>query len=104
MQTVEKKAKKHIYNDSILEILGLPGSCMTNIGHFRATAKLLEASGESIPTRLWLAPPAKMDEQQLMEEGVYNIYAGVGAHTEMPGCSLGCCVYSPLYFTPTNCS
>ncbi|MES9973521.1 MAG: bifunctional aconitate hydratase 2/2-methylisocitrate dehydratase, partial [Candidatus Thiodiazotropha sp.] len=51
------------------------GSCMTNIGHFRATAKLLEASGESIPTRLWLAPPTKMDEQQLMEEGVYNIYA-----------------------------
>ncbi|MCG8489342.1 MAG: bifunctional aconitate hydratase 2/2-methylisocitrate dehydratase [Chromatiales bacterium] len=64
------------------------GSCMTNIGHFRATAKLLEASGASIPTRLWLAPPTKMDEQQLMEEGVYNIYAGAGARTEMPGCSL----------------
>jgi aconitate hydratase 2/2-methylisocitrate dehydratase len=64
------------------------GSCMTNIGHFRATAKLLEASGESILTRLWLAPPTKMDEQQLMEEGVYNIYASAGARTEMPGCSL----------------
>jgi aconitate hydratase 2/2-methylisocitrate dehydratase len=64
------------------------GSCMTNIGHFRATAKLLEASGESIPTRLWLAPPTKMDEQQLMEEGVYNIYASAGARTEMPVCSL----------------
>ncbi|MBW9259756.1 MAG: bifunctional aconitate hydratase 2/2-methylisocitrate dehydratase [Candidatus Thiodiazotropha sp. (ex. Lucinisca nassula)] len=64
------------------------GSCMTNIGHFRATAKLLEASGESIPTRLWLAPPTKMDEQQLMEEGVYNVYASAGARTEMPGCSL----------------
>ncbi|MCU7830441.1 MAG: bifunctional aconitate hydratase 2/2-methylisocitrate dehydratase [Candidatus Thiodiazotropha sp. (ex Myrtea sp. 'scaly one' KF741663)] len=64
------------------------GSCMTNIGHFRATAKLLEASGESIPTRLWIAPPTKMDEQQLMEEGVYNIYASAGARTEMPGCSL----------------
>ncbi|PVV05910.1 MAG: bifunctional aconitate hydratase 2/2-methylisocitrate dehydratase [gamma proteobacterium symbiont of Ctena orbiculata] len=64
------------------------GSCMTNIGHFRATAKLLESSGESIPTRLWLAPPTKMDEQQLMEEGVYNIYASAGARTEMPGCSL----------------
>ncbi len=64
------------------------GSCMTNIGHFRATAKLLEASGETIPTRLWIAPPTKMDEQQLMEEGVYNIYAGAGARTEMPGCSL----------------
>ncbi|MBT2968890.1 MAG: bifunctional aconitate hydratase 2/2-methylisocitrate dehydratase [Candidatus Thiodiazotropha sp. (ex Ctena orbiculata)] len=64
------------------------GSCMTNIGHFRATAKLLQASGETIPTRLWLAPPTKMDEQQLMEEGVYNIYASAGARTEMPGCSL----------------
>jgi aconitate hydratase 2/2-methylisocitrate dehydratase len=64
------------------------GSCMTNIGHFRATAKLLEASGETIPTRLWLAPPTKMDEQQLMQEGVYNVYAGAGARTEMPGCSL----------------
>jgi aconitate hydratase 2/2-methylisocitrate dehydratase len=64
------------------------GSCMTNIGHFRAAAKLLEASGESIPTRLWLAPPTKMDEAQLMEEGHYNIYAGAGARTEMPGCSL----------------
>ena len=69
---------------------------MTNIGHFHATAKLLEASGTTIPARLWLAPPTKMDEQQLMEEGVYNImeegvyniYAGAGARTEMPGCSL----------------
>jgi aconitate hydratase 2/2-methylisocitrate dehydratase len=64
------------------------GSCMTNIGHFRAAAKLLEASGESIPTRLWIAPPTKMDEAQLMQEGIYNIYAGSGARTEMPGCSL----------------
>jgi len=64
------------------------GSCMTNIGHFRAAAKLLEASGETIPTRLWIAPPTKMDEQQLMEEGLYNIYASSGARTEMPGCSL----------------
>ncbi|MGD8910722.1 MAG: bifunctional aconitate hydratase 2/2-methylisocitrate dehydratase [Chromatiales bacterium] len=64
------------------------GSCMTNIGHFRAAAKLLEASGETIPTRLWLAPPTKMDEAQLMEEGHYNVYAGAGARTEMPGCSL----------------
>ncbi len=64
------------------------GSCMTNIGHFRAAAKLLEASGESIPTRLWIAPPTKMDEAQLMEEGIYNIYASSGARTEMPGCSL----------------
>jgi aconitate hydratase 2 / 2-methylisocitrate dehydratase len=48
----------------------------------------LEASGESIPTRLWIAPPTKMDEAQLMEEGIYNIYASAGARTEMPGCSL----------------
>ncbi len=64
------------------------GSCMTNIGHFRAAGKLLQAAGETIPGRLWLAPPTKMDEQQLREEGYYNIYAGSGARTEMPGCSL----------------
>jgi aconitate hydratase 2/2-methylisocitrate dehydratase len=51
-------------------------------------AKLLEASDESIPPHLWLATPTKMDEQQLMEEGVYNIYASAGARTKMPGCSL----------------
>ena len=64
------------------------GSCMTNIGHFRAAGKLLQAAGETIPTRLWIAPPTKMDEHQLMEEGYYNIYATSGARTEMPGCSL----------------
>ena len=64
------------------------GSCMTNIGHFRAAAKILEAADGVIPTRLWIAPPTKMDEQQLMEEGIYNIYASSGARTEMPGCSL----------------
>ncbi len=64
------------------------GSCMTNIGHFRATGKLLQSAREVIPTRLWIAPPTKMDEQQLMEEGHYNIYAASGARTEMPGCSL----------------
>ena len=64
------------------------GSCMTNVGHFRAAAKLLESAGGVIPTRLWVAPPTKMDEQQLMEEGIYNIFAASGARTEMPGCSL----------------
>ena len=64
------------------------GSCMTNIGHFRAAGKLLQSAGEVIPTRLWIAPPTKMDEQQLMDEGYYNIYAQAGARTEMPGCSL----------------
>ncbi len=64
------------------------GSCMTNIGHFRAAGKLLQAAGEVIPARLWIAPPTRMDEAQLMEEGIYNIYASAGARTEMPGCSL----------------
>ncbi len=63
------------------------GSCMTNIGHYRAAGKLL-AKTSSIPTRLWIAPPTKMDEHQLMQEGYYNIYATAGARTEMPGCSL----------------
>lgn len=63
------------------------GSCMTNIGHFRAAAQLL-SKAKSIPTRLWISPPTKMDEHQLMEEGVYNIFAQAGARTEMPGCSL----------------
>jgi aconitate hydratase 2/2-methylisocitrate dehydratase len=63
------------------------GSCMTNIGHFRAAAQLL-SKASSIPTRLWISPPTKMDEHQLMEEGVYNVFAQAGARTEMPGCSL----------------
>lgn len=63
------------------------GSCMTNIGHYRAAGRLLDKAG-SVPTRLWIAPPTKMDEHQLMEEGYYNIYGRVGARTEMPGCSL----------------
>jgi aconitate hydratase 2/2-methylisocitrate dehydratase len=65
------------------------GSCMTNIGHFRAAGKLLEqVEGGSLATRLWLAPPTKMDQHQLMAEGYYNIYGRAGARTEMPGCSL----------------
>jgi aconitate hydratase 2/2-methylisocitrate dehydratase len=64
------------------------GSCMTNIGHFRAAAKVLEQSKEGIPTRLWISPPTKMDQHQLTEEGVYNVFGTSGARTEMPGCSL----------------
>jgi len=63
------------------------GSCMTNIGHFRAAAQMLGQS-DSIPTRLWITPPTKMDENQLREEGLYNVFARSGARTEMPGCSL----------------
>ncbi|GAB2876164.1 bifunctional aconitate hydratase 2/2-methylisocitrate dehydratase [Microbulbifer echini] len=64
------------------------GSCMTNIGHFRAAGKLLQEHKGGISTRMWIAPPTKMDEHQLMEEGYYNIYGAAGARTEMPGCSL----------------
>ncbi|AKX44088.1 bifunctional aconitate hydratase 2/2-methylisocitrate dehydratase [Thiopseudomonas alkaliphila] len=64
------------------------GSCMTNIGHFRAAGKLLEKVKGGIPTRLWLAPPTRMDQYQLTEEGYYGIYGKAGARMEMPGCSL----------------
>ncbi len=63
------------------------GSCMTNIGHYRAAAKILEGAGR-IKSILWICPPTRMDEQQLREEGVYGIFAASGARTEMPGCSL----------------
>ncbi len=64
------------------------GSCMTNIGHFRAAGKLLENFEGQLPTKLWIAPPTKMDEKKLIEEGFYSIYGKSGARTEMPGCSL----------------
>ena len=79
---------------TLADVAGTPvdevflGSCMTNIGHFRAAGKLLEAYGGTIPTRLWVVPPTKMDESQLSDEGYYSIYAAAGARTEMPGCSL----------------
>ena len=63
------------------------GSCMTNIGHFRAAGKLLDEA-EAVNTRFWICPPTRMDAHTLMEEGYYNIYGRVGARTEMPGCSL----------------
>jgi len=64
------------------------GSCMTNIGHFRAAGKLLEQYGKELPTRLWIAPPTRMDQAQLTEEGYYNIFGRMGARIETPGCSL----------------
>lgn len=63
------------------------GSCMTNIGHFRAASKLLEGKRD-IPVKLWMAPPTKMDAQQLSEEGHYGVFGNAGARMEMPGCSL----------------
>ncbi len=64
------------------------GSCMTNIGHFRAAGKLLEQNKDGLKTRFWISPPTKMDQHVLMEEGYYNIYGRNGVRTEMPGCSL----------------
>jgi aconitate hydratase 2 / 2-methylisocitrate dehydratase len=63
------------------------GSCMTNIGHYRATAKVLEGA-PPVDTRLWICPPTRMDEQQLQAEGMYKIFEAAGARIEMPGCSL----------------
>jgi aconitate hydratase 2/2-methylisocitrate dehydratase len=63
------------------------GSCMTNIGHFRAASKLLEGKRD-MPVKLWIAPPTKMDAAQLTEEGHYGVFGSAGARTEMPGCSL----------------
>jgi len=63
------------------------GSCMTNIGHFRAAAKLL-GTQRDIPVKLWVAPPTKMDQSELMKEGHYAAFGNAGARTEMPGCSL----------------
>ena len=76
------------------EVQGTPidevfiGSCMTNIGHFRAASEVLKQVEGALPTRLWIAPPTKMDQYQLSEEGVYNVFGVAGARTEMPGCSL----------------
>tara|TARA_R110002050_G_scaffold1244_2_gene8514 strand:+ start:41724 stop:44258 length:2535 start_codon:yes stop_codon:yes gene_type:complete len=63
------------------------GSCMTNIGHYRAAGKVLEKL-TALPTKLWIAPPTRMDQHQLTEEGFYSIFGRVGARTETPGCSL----------------
>ena len=64
------------------------GSCMTNIGHFRAAGQLLQSAKGELPTQLWIAPPTKMDEAELTAEGYYDTFNKAGARTEMPGCSL----------------
>ncbi|MEH2041400.1 bifunctional aconitate hydratase 2/2-methylisocitrate dehydratase [Nostoc sp.] len=79
------KLLSEVANDPVQEVF--VGSCMTNIGHYRATAKVLEGAGE-VKTRLWISPPTRMDEHQLKEEGVYSIFGAAGARTEIPGCSL----------------
>ena len=79
------KTLSAVQGDKIDEVF--IGSCMTNIGHYRAAAKVLEGAG-GIPTRLWIAPPTRMDEAQLRDEGVYSTFGVAGARTEIPGCSL----------------
>jgi len=82
----DAKLLSEVAGDQVDEVF--IGSCMTNIGHFRAAGKLFESTEEGVKARFWLAPPTKMDEHTLMEEGYYNIFGRVGARTEMPGCSL----------------
>ena len=81
----DAKLLSDVAGDKVDEIF--IGSCMTNIGHFRAAGKLLDEAG-SVDSRFWICPPTRMDAHTLMEEGYYNIYGKVGARTEMPGCSL----------------
>ncbi len=73
--------RPHIINEVFV------GSCMTNIGHYRALGEVLKGEG-AVPTRLWVCPPTKMDEKQLTEEGYYSLFGAAGARTEVPGCSL----------------
>jgi aconitate hydratase 2/2-methylisocitrate dehydratase len=79
------KLLSEVADDTIHEVF--VGSCMTNIGHYRATAKVLE-NEPPVKVRLWICPPTRMDEHQLKEEGVYSTFGATGARTEMPGCSL----------------
>jgi aconitate hydratase 2/2-methylisocitrate dehydratase len=81
----DAKTLSDVAGDTIDEVF--IGSCMTNIGHFRAAAKLLEGKRD-IPTRLWVAPPTKMDAAELTKEGHYGTFGAAGARMEMPGCSL----------------
>ena len=75
-----------VAGDSVDEVF--IGSCMTNIGHFRAAGKLLETISGTVKSKLWIVPPTRMDEHTLMEEGYYSTFGRIGARTEMPGCSL----------------
>lgn len=81
----DAKTLSEVVGDKIDEVF--IGSCMTNIGHFRAAGKVLEGKTD-IPTRLWIAPPTKMDQHILTEEGYYGILGRTGARMELPGCSL----------------
>lgn len=82
----DAKLLSEVAGDKVDEVF--IGSCMTNIGHFRAAGKLLEQNKAGLQTRFWMSPPTRMDEKTLMEEGYFNIYGRNGVRTEMPGCSL----------------
>jgi aconitate hydratase 2/2-methylisocitrate dehydratase len=82
----DAKLLSDVQNTKIDEVF--IGSCMTNIGHFRAVGKIVNQFEGQVPTKLWVAPPTKMDQEQLTKEGFYATYGKVGARTEMPGCSL----------------
>jgi aconitate hydratase 2/2-methylisocitrate dehydratase len=79
------KLLSEVAGDTVDEIF--IGSCMTNIGHFRAAGKIFKDAGD-LAARVWIAPPTKMDKAQLLREGYYSIFTGVGARIEIPGCSL----------------
>lgn len=79
------KLLSEVANDPVQEVF--VGSCMTNIGHYRATAKVLDGE-PPVKVRLWICPPTRMDEKQLKDEGIYGTFGAAGARTEMPGCSL----------------
>lgn len=82
----DAKLLSEVAGDKVDEVF--IGSCMTNIGHFRAAGKLLERNKGQLPTRLWMSPPTKMDQAVLKEEGFFDIYEANKVRTEMPGCSL----------------
>merc|ERR1712091_717447 len=82
----DAKTLSDVMNTKIDEVF--IGSCMTNIGHYRAAGKMLKQYQGQLPTRLWIAPPTKMDQEQLTAEGFYATYGLAGARTEVPGCSL----------------
>lgn len=82
----DAKLLSEVAGDKVDEVF--IGSCMTNIGHFRAAGKLFQAHDGTLSTRFWMSPPTKMDEYTLREEGYYNIFGAKGARMEMPGCSL----------------
>jgi len=80
------KTLSEVAGDTVDEVF--IGSCMTNIGHYRAAGELIKKAGEYVDTVLWIAPPTRMDEHQLKEEGYLNTFGAAGARLEMPGCSL----------------